>query len=87
MKNFVVIGGQYQTYCYGAYKTLRGAMAAATRNKELWDNWQGWHTPKVYAARDCKYVDAGHFAPSGLYPVGDALPVAWHDGERWIITE
>ena len=36
--NYYVIGGQYETYCYGGTPTLIGAKRLATKNMEYWDN-------------------------------------------------
>ena len=33
-------------------------LTVAGKNKEYWDNWQGWHTPKIYKAEDCEEVEA-----------------------------
>jgi len=49
---FYVIGGQYETCCYGGTPTLTGAKRLANKNREYWDNWQGWHTPRIYRAQD-----------------------------------
>lgn len=49
---YYVIGGQYEHYCYGGCPTLIGAKRLATKNMEYWDNWQGWHKPRVYASND-----------------------------------
>ena len=56
--NFYVIGGQYETICYGGTPTLIGAKRLANRNKEYWDNWQGWHTPKIYKAEDTEEIES-----------------------------
>ena len=56
--NFYVIGGQYETICYGGTPTLIGAKRLANRNKEYWDNWQGWHTPQIYRAEDTEEVES-----------------------------
>lgn len=50
--NYYVIGGQYESYCYGGAPTLTGAKRLANKHKEYWDNWQGWHTPRIYKAED-----------------------------------
>lgn len=50
--NYYVIGGQYESYCYGGTKTLSAAKRMASQNKEHWDNWQGWHVPMIYRAED-----------------------------------
>lgn len=56
--NFYVIGGQYETICYGGCPTLIGAKRLATKNIEYWDNWQGWHKPRIYKATDTKEVES-----------------------------
>lgn len=58
MKQYQVIGGQYEPYWYGESDSLRGAKIIAGRNKENWDNWQGVHTPRIYKAEDCKEIKA-----------------------------
>lgn len=52
MKKYQVIGGQYKSMWYGESDSLRGARIIAGKNKEYWDNWQGWHTPLIYDAED-----------------------------------
>ena len=54
--NYYVIGGQYESYCYGGTPTLIGAKRLATKNMEHWDNWQGWHKPKIYKAEDTEII-------------------------------
>ena len=56
--NFYVIGGQYESICYGGAPTLIGAKRLANKNKEYWDNWQGWHTPKIYKSEDTEEVES-----------------------------
>lgn len=56
--NFYVIGGQYESICYGGAPTLIGAKRLANKNKEYWDNWQGWHTPNIYAADDTAEIES-----------------------------
>lgn len=55
---FYVIGGQYETFCYGGCPTLIGAKRLATKNIEYWDNWQGWHKPRIYKAIDTMEVES-----------------------------
>lgn len=50
--NYYVIGGQYETYCYGGTPTLIGAKRLANKHIEYWDNWQGKHKPFIYKAED-----------------------------------
>lgn len=54
--NYYVIGGQYESCCYGGAPTLIGAKRLATKNKEYWDNWQGWHKPNIYRAEDTEVI-------------------------------
>lgn len=56
--NFYVIGGQYESHCYGGTPTLIGAKRLATKNEEYWDNWQGWHKPLIYRAEDTEEIES-----------------------------
>ena len=56
--NYYVIGGQYESICYGGAPTLIGAKRMATKNEEYWDNWQGWHKPAIYRAEDTKVIES-----------------------------
>lgn len=56
--NYIVIGGQYETVCYGGAPTLTGAKRLASKNAEYWDNWQGWHVPNIYRAEDVREVES-----------------------------
>ena len=56
--NYYVIGGQYESICYGGSVTLRGAKMIATKNIEYWDNWQGWHKPAIYRAEDTEEIES-----------------------------
>ena len=80
MKRFQVIGGQYESHWYGESDTLRGAKILARRCEEYWDNWQGWHLPRIYEAQDVKEImSSGRITTSdgaiirvprfGAYPV------------------
>lgn len=80
MKAYQVIGGQYEQYWYGESDTLRGAKIIATRHEEYWDNWQGWHTPRIYAADDVQIITSrGRITTSDgwdvIVPKPDAVPV------------
>ena len=55
---YYVIGGQYESICYGGTPTLIGAKRLATEKEELWDNWQGWHKPLIYRAEDTKVIES-----------------------------
>ena len=69
--NYYVIGGQYESICYGGTPTLIGAKRLATKNEEYWDNWQGWHKPRIYQAEDTEVIDGGEIR----VPVPGAMPV------------
>lgn len=58
MINYYVIGGQYETCCYGGTPTLIGAKRMATKCMEYWDNWQGWHKPNIYKAEDTVEIES-----------------------------
>lgn len=88
MKNsrFHVIGGQYEFCYYGSAETLTDAKRLAAKHDEFWDNWQGFHRPKIYAAKDCWEV-RGCFYPrhdKRVFPVSeyDMLAQKWNDAER-----
>lgn len=57
-QEYVVIGGQYESYDYGTVDSLRKAKLLATKNKEYWDNWQGWHTPDIYKIEDTEEIES-----------------------------
>ena len=68
--NYYVIGGQYERYCCGGTPTLIGAKRLANKNKEYWDNWQGWHTPAIYRAEDTQVVES-----NGLITTRDGVKI------------
>ena len=72
--HYYVIGGQYAAYCYGGMPTLTGAKRLASKSAEYWDNWQGWHIPKIYKAEDVE--DAINFYGETKAPSDGASPVA-----------
>lgn len=78
MKKYCVVGGQYVRYFYGDSDSLHGAKLIATANKEYWDNWQGWHVPRIFNSGDCN--------EKGI-PVGDVMPVAVCNGGKWVSCE
>lgn len=81
---YYVIGGQYEDYCYGWSRTVLGAKRMARKHQELWDNWQGWHTPKVYAAEDCAVGETFHGEDIVRDREGGApLPVAQYAKGKW----
>ena len=53
---YCIIGGQYRDYCYGEKETLLGAKRLAAKKVEYWDNWQGWHIPRIYDIKDTEVV-------------------------------
>ena len=79
--NYYIIGGQYYAYCYGSAETLLGAKRIAAKHDEYWDNWQGWHRPKIYRAEDCVLADT-QFHGEQMIPDDGAYPVAVYDMER-----
>lgn len=83
--NYYIIGGQYEQYNYGGSETLRGAKQIAAKHDEYWDNWQGWHRPSIYAAKDCILANTQFFGEQMIHKP-EALPVAVFDMERrrWI---
>ena len=72
--NYYVIGGQYESYCYGGMPTLLGAKRLAMKNMEYWDNWQGWHIPNIYRAEDT--MECEDFYGVTRCPKKNTLPVA-----------
>ena len=84
---YYIIGGQYESHCYGCSETLRGAKAMASRNKEYWDNLQGWHTPRIYTEDAVQEIESKGRITSRdgetiIVPAGDC---AWyHDGKEWV---
>lgn len=73
MKKYQVIGGQYEQRWYGESDSLHGARIIAGKNKEYWDNWQGWHRPGIYLAEDCKVIVA-----KGMVTVPDGMQIVVH---------
>lgn len=82
--NFYVIGGQYHRYCYGGTKTLTAAKQLAAKHDEFWDNFGGWHRPRIYAASDCVLAET-QFYGEQMVPAPYRLPVAEYDmtGRKW----
>lgn len=83
--NYYVIGGQYARFCYGGSNTLNGAKQLATKCREYWDNWQGWNTPRIYAAEDCVIADTEFFNEQ-VIPKAGTFPIVEYDNQkrRWI---
>lgn len=80
MKKYQVIGGQYEYYWYGESDSLHGAKIIAGKNKEYWDNLQGWHTPSIYLAKDVEEVESQgrittHDGTTIRVPVFEAMPI------------
>lgn len=84
MKKYQVIGGQYRFCRYGESDSLRGAKQIAAKHGEYWDNWQGWHRPKIYLSADCMMVEPTEFNYSGIVPTPEAIPAAVWDGKTWV---
>ena len=76
-QNYAIIGGQYESYCYGFTSTLTGAKRLARKSLEYWDNWQGWHAPEIYKIEDVEKISNFYgetYAPKdGAFPVAVAL--------------
>lgn len=75
-----MIGGQYEGYNHGGAATLLGAKRLARQHQEYWDNWQGWHTPAIYAAEDCEEMHT-MYGQRDILPKLDAQPVATYDDD------
>ena len=73
--NFYVIGGQYESCCYGGAPTLIGAKRLANKNEEFWDNWQGWHTPRIYHADDTVEIELKRFCHAGCIIMTDGAKI------------
>ena len=56
--NYYVIGGQYESICYGGTPTLIGAKRLATKNEEYRNNQQGWHKARTYRAEDTEIIES-----------------------------
>ena len=87
MKKYQVIGGQYESFWYGESDSLLGAKRIATKHEEYWDNWQGWHTPKIYLAEDTKRIESSGRITTWdgqmiTVPIGE--PYAVKDHGRWV---
>lgn len=87
MKKYQIIGGQYESYWHGESDSLHSAKIIASRNMEYWDNWQGWNTPRIYLAEDCKIVESrGRILTRDgekiVVPVGQ--PAYWKRDGKWV---
>ena len=84
---YYVIGGQYCFYNHGGAATLEGAKRLATKNREYWDNWQGWNKPSIYRKEDCSLQE--NFYGTGMYPIYGMEPIAYWDNDykKWIVKE
>lgn len=83
---YYVIGGQYESICYGGTPTLTGAKRLANKNAEYWDNWQGWHVPAIYMADDTAVIESSgrittRDGETIRVPKTGAYPVDWKTGE------
>ena len=82
---YCVIEGQYASYCYGCTPTLLGAKRLAGRHDEHWDNWQGWHRPKIYRIEDTVIIH--NFYGEQRAPKQWAEPVAVYINNEWCDTD
>lgn len=73
---YEVIGGQYAPYYYGHCDTLIGAKRLATKNKEYWDNWQGWQKPRIYRSEDTRLGASRYDGSDIRVPRDWAIPIA-----------
>lgn len=76
MKKYQVIGGQYEYHFEGESDTLEGARKIAAENREYWDNWGGWHTPKIYLEEDVEEITAEDYI---THPDGSKIRVPKED--------
>lgn len=88
ISGFVVIGGQYKWYTYGVYHSLHQAKVMASKHTELWDNWQGFRTPRIFPLEDCDFVpafvdDTGNYHPDCYLPRLDARCWSKSDDGKW----
>lgn len=81
--NYYVIGGQHRFFCYGGTETLLGAKRLAGKHDEYWDNWQGWHRPKIYRAEDCIETEDGDIVPDRFNKQVWPVSVCNIDTGRW----
>lgn len=79
MKKYQIIGGQYEYIWIGESDSLHGAKMIATKNREMWDNWQGWHTPEIYRAEDVKEISGIRMPKEGRY----TKPFAYFHNGKW----
>lgn len=80
-KNYYVIGGQFEEYCYGGTPTLLGAKRLAGKHLERADDPVRFVRPYIYRAEDTEVVEAKSFYANGMVvrkrvPKDDALPIA-----------
>lgn len=80
LKAYQVIGGQYEQHWYGESDTMRGAKIISGKHKEYWDNFGGWHTPKIYRAEDCMEIVA-----KGMITVPDGVTIIVHKPDAYPI--
>lgn len=88
IKKYAVIGGQYKYHCYGTTDSLQAAKVLATKSQEYWDNWQGWHTPRIYRGEDC-FVHYDEYGRENIIPIVSiggyrAAPAYVKDGRKWM---
>ena len=86
MKKYCVIGGHYEPKYYGESNTLLGAKLIAARNDEYWDNFKGWHRPKIYRVEDTEEIISRgriltHDGQKIRIPIGEPILVYYG---KWI---
>ena len=84
---YYVIGGQYESYYYGARPTLTGAKRLANKSAEYWDNWQGWHIPKIYRVEDVRECENFYGATFCLVEGAEPVAVAHYNSGRIVWEE
>lgn len=82
MKEYQVIGGQYESCWYGESDSVRGAKIIASKHEEYWDNWQGWHKPRIYKADDVMEVES-----KGRVSVRDGVVIRVPKAGAWSVCE
>ena len=89
MKKYHVFGGQYERCWYGDTDNLQGAKILASKHMEYWDNWQGFHKPDIYEAKDVRVVESRNRITTNVGSlihvlVDGAVPYLVWDGRKWV---
>lgn len=64
-KNFYVIGGEFEDFCYGGAPTLLGAKRLAGKHLERREDPVRFVRPYIYRAEDTELVEAISFYANG----------------------